>query len=142
MDDRPDEGPVRSRNPCYAILLLPPGTRSIAQVGAGRGNWQFAEVAAFEGFSHIDCCLITENLVLFVEGKRTEAVSSSTRWFTQRSQLWRNVEAAKEFAARKEFAVVLAVEDEDHGREALTAADATLEVNLRADTSRQSPGVK
>ena len=25
-DDRPDEGAVRSRNPCHAIPLLPPGT--------------------------------------------------------------------------------------------------------------------
>jgi hypothetical protein len=47
----------------------------------GRNKWW-----AFEGFSHIDCTLITENFVLFVEGKRTESVSPSTLWFEQRSQ--------------------------------------------------------
>ena len=65
---------------------------------------------AFEGFSHVDCCLLSKNCVLFVEGKRTESVSPSTRWFKQRSQLWRNVEAAEEFAAGKQFGVILAVE--------------------------------
>ena len=89
--------------------------------GSGRKWW------AFEGFSHIDCCLITEKLVLFIEGKRTEALSASTRWFTQRSQLWRNVETAREFASGKEFAVILAVEGDEQGQEALAAADAALE---------------
>lgn len=82
---------------------------------------------AFEGRSHIDCCLITEKLVLFIEGKRTEALSSSTRWFTQRSQLWRNVETASEFAREKNAAVILAVEREADGQAALEVAEATLE---------------
>jgi len=67
----------------------------------GRNKWW-----AFEGFSRIDCCLITSQCVLFVEGKRTESVSPSTLWFDQRSQLWRTVEAGKEFAGDKEFAVL------------------------------------
>src|SRR3954454_16112516 len=33
----------------------------------GRNKWW-----AFEGFSHIDCTLVTADFVLFVEGKRTE----------------------------------------------------------------------
>ena len=56
--------------------------RRLAQ--RGRNKWW-----AFEGFSRIDCCLITSQCVLFVEGKRTESVSPSTLWFQQRSQLWR-----------------------------------------------------
>jgi hypothetical protein len=88
--------------------------------GSSRKWW------AFEGWSHIDCCLMTETLVLFVEGKRTESVSPSTLWFRQRSQLWRNVEAAEEFAAGKAFGVILAVENEAGGRHAVTEADANL----------------
>ena len=55
-----------------------------------------------------------------------ETVSASTRWFTQRSQLWRNVEAAEQFAAPKEFAVILAVEHPHEGTTALREAERTL----------------
>ena len=88
----------------------------------GRNKWW-----AFEGFSHIDCCLMTGRCVLFVEGKRTESVSPSTLWFQQRSQLWRNVEAAREFAGQKQFAVILAVESETDGTTALADAAQSLE---------------
>ena len=87
----------------------------------GRNKWW-----AFEGFSRIDCCLITSECVLFVEGKRTEGVSPSTLWFEQRSQLWRNVEAAKELAGDKQFAVILAVEREADGTNALDSAASSL----------------
>lgn len=83
---------------------------------------------AFEGFTNIDCCLIGENLVLFVEGKRTDSVSPSTLWFSERSQLWRNVEAARDFgfSKGKDFAVILAVETEGDGVAALVEAAASL----------------
>ena len=87
----------------------------------GRRKWW-----AFEGFSHVDCCLITDQCVLFIEGKRTEAISPSTMWFQQRSQVWRNVEAAKEFAGDKQFAVMLALENEQDGISALAAAEGSL----------------
>jgi hypothetical protein len=90
----------------------------------GRNKWW-----AFEGFSHVDCCLITSTCVLFVEGKRTESVSPSTLWFQQRSQLWRNVEAAKEFAGQKQFAVILAVENHADGIAALTHAAGSLDAS-------------
>ena len=86
-----------------------------------QGKWW-----VFEGRSHIDCCLITKQCVLFVEGKRTESVSAATNWFAQRSQLWRNVEAVKEFAAGKQFGVILAVENEPDGLNALDQATLTL----------------
>jgi hypothetical protein len=75
--------------------------------GSGRKWW------AFEGFTYVDCCLETDALLLFIEGKRTEPVSSSTRWFRQRSQLWRNVEAAQELARDRAFGVVVAVEKDE-----------------------------
>ena len=99
------------------------GLRALEQRGAGHSIRQWW---AFEGFSHIDCCLIAENLVLFVEGKRTEGVSPSTLWFSERSQLWRNVEAAGDFSEGKDFAVILAVETEGDGTAALAAAAASL----------------
>jgi len=81
---------------------------------------------AFEGFTNIDCCLVTDRTILFVEGKRTETVSPATRWFEKRSQLWRNVEAAHQFARGKQFAVILGVEQEGDGKAALQEADARL----------------
>ena len=99
------------------------GLRALEARGADRRRPQWW---AFEGRSHIDCCLIAENLVLFVEGKRTEGVSPSTLWFSKRSQLWRNVEAARDCSKGKDFAVILAVETEGDGTAALAAAAASL----------------
>ena len=99
------------------------GRRQLSKrLGArGRSKWW-----AFEGFTHVDCCLITDACVVFVEGKRTEGVSPSTRWFQQRSQVWRNVEAAKEFAGAREFAMILAVEHEADGTTALADGSSSL----------------
>ena len=66
---------------------------------------------AFEGFTEVDCWLETEKLVLFVEGKRTEPLSSSTHWFEQRSQLVRNLEVAGEIANGKSAAVLVVSEE-------------------------------
>jgi hypothetical protein len=93
---------------------------------ARKGSGSYRKRWAFEGWSHIDCTLVTENCVIFLEGKRTEAISASTRWFTRRSQLWRNVEAARDFAAGKHFAVVLAVENSAEGEDALKKADRSM----------------
>jgi hypothetical protein len=87
----------------------------------GRNKWW-----AFEGFTHVDCCLITEECVLFIEANHGERALPSTRWFEERSQLWRNVEAASEFAGGREFAVILAVESEAEGTAALAASAASL----------------
>jgi hypothetical protein len=99
------------------------GVRQLADHGA-EGSGQ--EWWAFEGFTHIDCCLVTDATVVFVEGKRTETVSPATRWFQGRSQLWRNVEVAQQFAHGKPFGVILAVEEEVDGKAAIHEADATL----------------
>lgn len=52
----------------------------------------------FEGTSMIDCVLMTERLVLTIEGKRTEPLSAATDWYPARSQLVRNLEAAKQLS--------------------------------------------
>jgi len=67
---------------------------------------------AFEGFTEVDCYLETENLVLLIEGKRTEPLSSATMWYPERNQIIRNLEVARETAAakRKDHAVLLIAE--------------------------------
>jgi hypothetical protein len=66
---------------------------------------------AFEGFTEVDCWLETERLLVFVEGKRTELLSSSTDWFPQRNQLVRNLEVVGELAAGRAAGVLLVTED-------------------------------
>ncbi len=83
----------------------------------GRNKWW-----AFEGFARVDCCVVTNRCVLFVEGSHPEGPPPSTLWFPDRTQLWRNVEAAKELASGRAFAVILAVEREPDGKTALTSA--------------------
>lgn len=114
-----------STNPAEQEEATAEGLRELEAKGSGGSTRKWW---AFEGSTHIDCCLISENLVLFVEGKRTEGVSRSTRWFSERSQLWRNVEAARDFSSNegKDFAVILAVETEEDGSAALADAAASL----------------
>ena len=67
---------------------------------------------AFEGFTEVDCCLETDKLVLLIEGKRTESLSESTAWYSGRNQLHRNLEAARDLAAGREFGVFVIGEEE------------------------------
>lgn len=68
---------------------------------------------AFEGFTEVDCYLETENLILLIEGKRTENISSVTYWYPQRNQIVRNLEVVREQAKlkNKNYAVLLMAED-------------------------------
>lgn len=68
---------------------------------------------AFEGFTEVDCYLETENLVLLIEGKRTEHLSSATMWYPERNQIIRNLEVAREVATSKdkEYGVMLIAEE-------------------------------
>lgn len=68
---------------------------------------------AFEGFTEVDCYLETENLILLIEGKRTEPLSSSTMWYPERNLVIRNLEVAQEAAqeAGKAFGVILISEE-------------------------------
>lgn len=107
----------------------------------GRNKWW-----AFEGFARVDCCLITDACVLVVDGKCLDG-SPSTVWFPRRHRVWRHVEAAKELAGDRQYAVILAVEDEAAGAAALAAAQTSLDDSLphlgraqRADLSRHLLG--
>jgi hypothetical protein len=80
------------------------GLRQLATVGA-RGSahrWW-----AFEGSTKVDCFIETERVRLYVEGKRTEPLSSAINWFPERNQFARNLEAAREHAVGKNFACLL-----------------------------------
>jgi hypothetical protein len=96
--------------------------RAIEEKG-GKGSAQ--EWWAFEGFTHVDACFETSECLLLIEGKGTEAVSPSTRWFKSRNQLWRNVEVAGQLADEQQFGVIVAVESEAEGRKALAHAATT-----------------
>lgn len=65
---------------------------------------------AFEGFTHTDCYLETDRLLLIVEGKRNETITASTSWFPARNQIARNLEVAGEVAGDREFAVLVMTE--------------------------------
>jgi hypothetical protein len=76
-------------------------------VVASRRKWW-----AFEGFTSVDCYLETDSLVLLIEGKRTEPISSATAWYPERNQIIRNLEVARALAAgRKNYAVLLCSEE-------------------------------
>ena len=77
-------------------------------IARSKGKWW-----AFEGFTSVDCMLETERILLLIEGKRTEPISSSTDWFPQRNQVIRNLECAKEMAERKgkQYFVLLCAEE-------------------------------
>ena len=65
---------------------------------------------AFEGFTEVDCCLETEHLVLFIEGKRNELLAESTDWFVGRNQLVRNLEVLGEVAGDRACGMLVASE--------------------------------
>ena len=93
------------------------------QSPAKRGWWRF------EGVSMIDCVLMTDQLVLTIEGKRTEPLSATTDWYPKRSQLVRNLEAAKQLAHGRAWASLLVSEipvpeGSDAGLDALLPASA------------------
>jgi hypothetical protein len=93
----------------------PPGSRAVVQAQArqlvatrtptARGWWRF------EGTSMLDCVLATDKLVITIEGKRTEPLSPATDWYPQRSQLVRNLEAAKQLAKGRAWAALLISEE-------------------------------
>lgn len=87
----------------------------------GRNKWWL-----FEGFARVDACLVTEHAVVVVERWRDDLLTSSSRWYPDRVQLWRDVEATQEFAADRAFGVILLVDDSVQGDAALAAADASM----------------
>jgi hypothetical protein len=81
----------------------------LERLGAGRGHVKWW---AFEGITHVDCYLETRDLVLLIEGKRTETLSAKTDWYPARNQLVRNLEVAQEIAGNKNYAVLVIAEND------------------------------
>jgi hypothetical protein len=87
-----------------------PGER-LAELALKGGTGSKRKWWAFEGFTEVDCVLETDRLLLFIEGKRTEALASSTDWYPERSQLVRNLEAVREVAKGRTAAVLLVTQE-------------------------------
>jgi hypothetical protein len=88
------------------------GIKGLEQFGpdGSRRKWW-----AFEGFTAVDCYLATDRLKIYVEGKFTDNLSSSTNWYRTRNQLVRNLESAQADAKGSPFVCLLITEDEPFG---------------------------
>jgi hypothetical protein len=62
---------------------------------------------AFEGFTSVDCLILTRNFRLYIEGKRTDGLSSSIAWYRQRNQSLRNLESAAAHAGDTPFGCLI-----------------------------------
>jgi hypothetical protein len=86
----------------------PPGARSRAQERAhdllARSSGLTPAWWRFEELTKLDCVLITERLVVTVQVERSDGLPTATPWYPQRSQLVRNLEAARHLADGKRFA--------------------------------------
>lgn len=60
--------------------------------------WRFEELAK------LDCVLITDRLVVTIAAKRAESLEPATDWYPQRSELVRNLEAARLLAQDRRWA--------------------------------------
>ena len=90
-----DEPPGRAAAQAEARAALRAGA------SANRAWW------CFEGRSVLDCALLTDRLIVTVEGQRTEPISAATYWYPNRSQLVRNLEAAEQIAHERAWASLL-----------------------------------
>jgi hypothetical protein len=96
------DGPEDARRRAQAQAL-----DELARCGPRRSKRQWW---AFEGHTEVDCWLETEHLLLFVEGKRTDTLSSKTDWFPVRDQLVRNLEVIGDCAGARWAGVLLVTE--------------------------------
>ncbi len=93
------------------VLDDPPGSQERAQDRArellttrsalSREWWRLEEPAI------LDCVLITPRIVITVAGKRDEGLRPSTGWYPQRTDLIRDLEAARQMAAGRRWATLL-----------------------------------
>src|SRR5208337_3514518 len=77
----------------------------LAGVNGSRNQWW-----AFEGPTSVDCFLETSDMLLLIEGKRTDTVATYTDWCSVRHQIARNLEAAQSLANGKRYGVIVAAE--------------------------------
>src|SRR6202012_2808353 len=90
------------------VLDEPAGSRGRAQdrarellatrSGLTREWWRFEEPAL------LDCVLITPRIVITVTGKRDAGPNPTTPWYPQRTDLVRNLEAARQIASERSWA--------------------------------------
>ena len=89
----------------------PPGVRTRAQERVRERARTASPFASdwwrFEPASLLDCVLITDELVITVEGRRREPPGPATPWYPQRSQLVRDLEAAGQIAQGRAWGSVL-----------------------------------
>lgn len=89
----------------------PPGARSRAQERAHdlmtRSSGLTPAWWRFEELTTLDCVLITERLVVTIQAERSGGQPPATRWYPQRPQLVRNLEAARHLADGKRFASIV-----------------------------------
>jgi hypothetical protein len=79
-----------------------------------RGKWW-----CLEGTTMVDCALFTKEMVLFVEGKRTELEPSPhVSWYRGRNQVLRNLDCARWYGKIHglDYYALLIIEDGDAGR--------------------------
>ncbi len=60
-----------------------------------------------EGIGRLDCALITDRLVITIEGQSAGPLSPPTDWYPERSRLVRNLEAARQLSEGKRWASLL-----------------------------------
>jgi hypothetical protein len=106
----------------------PPGSRVRAQQRARELVSSRSPTAdewwRFEGVDTLDCMLITDRLVVTVLGKQSEPLAPASEWYPARSELVRDLEAARHYAQGKQWGSLLISERElpDGTREALAEA--------------------
>ncbi len=83
--------------------------RALANSRDGDSTW-LDRWWVLEGRTHVDCYIETTHIRLFVEGKRTDKLSSKTSWYRKRNQLLRNLESASVHASGQPFAQLLMTE--------------------------------
>lgn len=68
----------------------------------------------FEGVTYVDCALLTNSTVIFIEGKWTEVgASKEVLWYNKRNQVLRNLDCAVTYAKQKglqHYFVIMVVE--------------------------------
>lgn len=121
----------------------PPGSRARAQDRArellGTRSSLSMQWWRFEDVARLGCLLMTDRLVITIEGTQGEALPPATDWYPRRSPLARNLEAAKQLAKGRAWASLLMSEEplpdatDDHLADVLAVSTPHLSARERRD---------